>query len=291
MELELVYDYKNIDILRKSFNNLSQNTFGINFEEWYQKELWNDKYECYSIKVDNKIVSNASVSKYQFIINGKIKNALQIGTVMTDKEYQKKGLAKQIMNFILKKFENEYDILYLFANNSVADFYPKFGFKRIKQFQLYSTEKIEKSNKFLFQRLNMDNLSDLFLLKKIGLNRLPNSKNFDVINGYEIMFWYCLNVFRDNIYYDDKEDVLVIYTIDNNTLNIHDIILRKNKNYREIIASIITDEIKEISFDFNFDSNNIELDQRILDEDDNILFFKGDLDETIKIIHPITSHA
>jgi hypothetical protein len=93
MKFELIYNYKDNEILRKSFNGLSQNIFEINFEEWFQKKLWNDKYECYSIKMGNKIISNVSVNKLKFIVNGEIKSALQIGTVMTSKEYRKKGLS------------------------------------------------------------------------------------------------------------------------------------------------------------------------------------------------------
>lgn len=291
MELELVFNYKENEALRKSFNELSQSTFGINFEEWYQKKLWNDKYECYSIKVGNRIVSNASVNKYQFIINGEKKTALQIGTVMTSQEYKGKGMAKKIMNFILEKFEKEYDIIYLFANNSVAKFYPKFGFEKIKQFQIYSTEKIEIDSKYKFRKLDMDNLEDISILKNIGMNRIHNSSKFDVIDGYEIMFWYCLNVFRDNIYYDEREEIIVIYTADENILNIHDIVLTEKKDYREIIESLVTKGIKEISFNFNIDADNIDLKERVVDEDDNILFMKGKYSKELKVIHPLTSHA
>jgi GNAT superfamily N-acetyltransferase len=291
MKFELVYNYKENEALRKSFNELSQNTFGINFEEWYQKKLWNDKYECYSIKMGNKIVSNASVSKFQFIINGEKKTALQIGTVMTDEEFKGKGLAKQIMNFILEKFEKEYDIIYLFANNSVAEFYPKFGFEKITQFQIYSTEKIETNTKFKFRKLDMNNLDDISILRKVGVNRIHNSSKFDVINGYEVMFWYCLNVFRDNIFYDENEKIIVIYTVAGNKLNIHDIVLTEKKNYKEIVGSIVTDEVKEVSFNFNMDVDNLEIKERAVDEDNNILFIKGKYSKDLKIIHPITSHA
>ncbi len=291
MKTEMVYNYKENEALRKSFNELSQDTFGINFEEWYQKKLWNDKYECYSIKVGEKIVSNASVNKFQFIINGEKKSALQIGTVMTREAYKGMGMAKQIMNFVLEKFENEYDIIYLFANNSVREFYPKFGFEKIKQFQIYSTEKFETNTRFKFRKLDMDNLDDVSILKDLGINRICNSSKFDVINGYEVMFWYCLNVFRDNIYYDESEKVIVIYAINRHVLNIRDIVLTEQKNYREIVESLVTDEVKEVSFDFNMDVNNIELKERVVDEDDNILFIKGKYSKELKIIHPMTSHA
>lgn len=291
MELELIFSYKENEILRKSFNELSQKTFGINFEEWYQKKLWTNHYECYSIKLGDKILANASVNKYEFIINGEKKKALQIGTVMTDEESRGKGLSKKILNFILDKFENEYEIIYLFANNSVATFYPKFGFKKVKQFQKFSTDKFEKNKKYNLKKLNMNNNSDIDLLRKIGSNRISKSSKFDVMNGHEVMFWYCLNVFRDNIYCDAKEELLLIYSIEDDKLLIHDISSTQPKDYRDIIGSIISNEIKEVSFDFNLESSNIDLKERHVDDDDDILFIKGYFDDNIKVIHPLTSHA
>lgn len=290
-KMELIFDYKNSEELRKSFNELSQNSFGINFEEWFQKKLWNDKYECYSIKAEGKIVSNASVNKFKFLIKGEEKKALQIGTVMTHEAYRNKGMAKEIMNFIMEKFKKEYDVIYLFANNSVLDFYPKFGFRKMGQKQLYTNEKIEKNSIYNFRKLDMDNMEDIALLKETAINRIPNAMSFDVICGHEVLFWYCLNVFRDNIYYDEKEKVVVIFTVEDDKLNIHDIVLRDKKDCREIIGSLTSENINEISFDFNIEADNIDILEKDADDDDNILFVKGDLDEDISFIHPVTAHA
>ena len=63
MNLEMVFNYKDNDILRQSFDQLARKTFGISFEKWYQKGLWRDSYVCYSYKDIDKIVANVSVTK------------------------------------------------------------------------------------------------------------------------------------------------------------------------------------------------------------------------------------
>lgn len=289
--MELVFNYKNNDTLRKSFNDLAQKTFGISFEEWYEKGLWENKYECYSIVEGDKIISNLSVNKLKFLIDGKEKTALQIGTVMTDEKERNMGLSKKLMEFVLEKFEKEYDIIYLFANDTVLHFYPKFGFRKMTQRQISISEKIEKNSIYNFRKLDMDNLDDLTILKKSGTNRIPNARNFDVVNGYEILFWYCLNVFRDNVYYDEKNEVLVIYSYDGDALNIHDIVLGKKQDYKKIIGSIIGEDTKVINLDFNLEANNIEFVEKVIEDENNTLFVKGLLDEKIKFVHPITAHA
>ena len=291
MEFELIYNYKDDSKLRKSFNDLSREIFGIDFEEWYEKGFWEDRYECFSIKAGDRIVSNASVNKLDFIVDGERKRALQIGTVMTHENYRGKGLARKLMDFILERFQGEYDIIYLFANRSVVNFYPKFGFTRVKQGQLFSTEKIQGNNRYNFRKLNMDDPEDISILRRIAESSVTNSSSFHIEGGHEILYWYCLNVFRDNIWYDEEEDLIVIYTLYNNNLNIHDMIMTKKKNYREIIGSIVKEDIGEIVFDFSLETENLEVRERTVEDDEDVLFVRGDLDRDTTLIHPVTSHA
>jgi hypothetical protein len=46
------YDFKDQDEYRASFNRLSKLVFGIDFEAWYQKGAWDDRYNCHSIVAD-----------------------------------------------------------------------------------------------------------------------------------------------------------------------------------------------------------------------------------------------
>lgn len=52
---------------------------------------------------------------------------------MTHPNYRGQGLAKNLLNHVIAKYEDQYDFLYLFANDTVLDFYPKFGFERIEE--------------------------------------------------------------------------------------------------------------------------------------------------------------
>jgi len=130
---ELVSDYRNNESLKESFNALAIRTFELDFRGWYNKNYWNDKYIPYSFLDEDKIIANASVNKMSIIINGKTYRAIQIGTVMTDENYRNQGLAKQLMQHIMKQHENTCDFIYLFANDTVLDFYPKFDFTRLNE--------------------------------------------------------------------------------------------------------------------------------------------------------------
>jgi hypothetical protein len=73
-EYRLVSNFKNDDKLRTSFNKLTENTFGFNFEKWHEYGYWSDNYIPYSLVDKNEnVVSNISVNIIDFIILGEIK--------------------------------------------------------------------------------------------------------------------------------------------------------------------------------------------------------------------------
>ena len=132
---EIMKGYQKDDKLRNSFNALALETFHLNFEDWYQNGFWRENYIPYSIVIDGKVVANVSVNLTDMMYDGEIKKFIQLGTVMTAKEFRNQGLIRQIMREIEADYKDKVDGMYLFANDSVLDFYPKFGFKESREYQ------------------------------------------------------------------------------------------------------------------------------------------------------------
>ena len=128
--MELIKNYRDNEMLRKSFNALAMKTYGLDFEDWYQNGYWGEAYTPYSIVEEGKIVANVSVNTMDFILDGSRKHVIQLGTVMTDEAYRKKGYSRMLMEEVEKDYAGKTEGIYLFANDSVLDFYPKFGFER-----------------------------------------------------------------------------------------------------------------------------------------------------------------
>jgi len=87
--------------IRLSFNELSQKTFGLSFEKWYQDGCWQDAYIPHVLIHNDKVVSNISVNIIDLEIQGQPKRYIQIGTVMTDCKYRNRGLSRKLMEKIL----------------------------------------------------------------------------------------------------------------------------------------------------------------------------------------------
>ena len=133
--MELMKNYRHNDSLRQSFNKLTEMTFGFNFENWYRLGYWREDYVPYSMVDDGVVVANVSVNHTDFLLEGKTVRLIQLGTVMTHPEYRNRGLIRQIMDAIEADYAGSVDGVYLFANDEVLEFYPKFGFRRGREWQ------------------------------------------------------------------------------------------------------------------------------------------------------------
>ncbi len=222
--LILISDYKDNHEYRSSFNRLAGLVFGIDFEPWYQAGFWNERYLCCSYAADKEVVSNVSVNMMELVIDGEIKKAVQIGTVMTHPDYRKKGLSAALINYALDKYRTGADLVYLFANESAAGFYPTFGFKEAREASFELIPKHSDKNHAGLRKLDINDEKDFSILKRLAFNRTPVSNKLGVINDSHLIMFYCLNYYADNIYYSDCLDTAFIYTIENDALYLYDIL-------------------------------------------------------------------
>ncbi|MCM3135729.1 GNAT family N-acetyltransferase [Paenibacillus polysaccharolyticus] len=286
-------DFKNNDTLRKSFFELAASTFDIHFENWYQHGCWGEGYIPFSFVDGDQIIANASVNILELVIHGEKKKAIQIGTVMTHPDYRGKGLSASLMNKILEEYENKYDLMYLFANESVLDFYPKFGFKPLEE-HLFSIDfhcsanPLESAN---LRKLDVTDTEDLHLIRQFASQRLPVSKRFATDHTPGIFMFYCLNVFNDDIYYLENQKVIVIYQKENSNINLFDVVSLNEINMKDILNTIADGDTEKVTFHFTPDEDNdMDLKSTVTNEG---LFVKnhGDNLYPVHVKHPITSIA
>jgi predicted N-acetyltransferase YhbS len=291
-ELHFMKDYKDNEILRKSFNELATMIFGIHFEEWYQKGFWNNRYIPCSYLDGDKVVANVSVNLLDLVIDGEKKNAIQLGTVMTHPDYRKRGLSARLMNKVLEEYENQYDFMYLFANQTVLDFYPKFGFNSVNEYQYsmtYTPSQVEMTG---VRKLDGHNADDVQFIFQFVSERKSVSERFGTVNAHGILMFYCMYVFNDDIYYLEREDVIVIYKKDNKQLDIFDVISKKYIHINEILSKIAVGDIEKIVFHYMPDDKGINAESTIYHGSD-VLFVRANGNQLFpsKIKHPITSQA
>ena len=229
----LIKQIKDNKPLRKSFNSLAQKTFGITFEEWYQHGFWTDRYIPYVFVKESRVIANVSVNLIHIMDQGKCRRYIQLGTVMTDKDYRRLGLAKLLMNEVIKDWKDQCDGIYLFANETALEFYPKFSFIKTMEYQ-YSFSVQPKTGDFY--KLDMTQHKNHALLQHYYSLGNPLS-DFTLKDNFELLMFYCLNDLKDCVYYSKQLDLIMIAQEEENTLLCYDILGRTDASLEEIIAS------------------------------------------------------
>ncbi|HAM1652133.1 TPA: GNAT family N-acetyltransferase [Listeria monocytogenes] len=291
MNYEMISDYKDNKMYRDSFNKLAESTFDINFEEWFRSGFWNDKYVCYSYIDNNEVISNVSINKMNLIYQGENYSALQIGTVMTHPNYRGQGLAKNLLNHVIAKYEDQYDFLYLFANDTVLDFYPKFGFERIEEssFTIDACNLKKKASKL--KKLNPDNKTDFQLISRIVSERAPLSNILDVKESEDLLMFYVLIALKNELYYLEELDVIVLMEQEGTDLYVLDILSTKKLDVVEVLSYLSTKKIETIHLLFTPEKSKY-IDAAYIIETEDMLFVRPNvLTSENYFLFPATSHA
>lgn len=285
---EFISDYKHDKELRISFEALAQKTFGIRFEEWYQLGFWREAYIPYSIMDGRRIISNVSVNKMSFDCNGRRKFFLQLGTVMTDTEFRGKGLNRLLIERILADYKDICDGIYLFANDSVLDYYPKFGFEKAAEYQ-YSKKVRNTGEKRAVQWPMTDKSSYAYMEERIRKSWKNSLFEMDNVGLY---LFYLTYFMKNSVYYIEELKTYVIAEEEEGTLFLHQVISEQEAELDRIIAAF-GKNITKIVLGFTPLSSK-GFDREELKEEDTTLFILGKGWEEFRkgqLRFPALSHA
>lgn len=291
-ELQIIQDYFENDIYRRSFNDLARATFGLDFEEWYKKKYFKGKYTCYSYVADDQVIANISANEMQVVIKGEVKKAIQLGTVMTREDCRGNGLAGKLMKYVLKIYENKCDFIYLFANDTVLEFYPKFGFKKVIEANYtLGTDRVDKKEGTIIE-LQVGTSFTNTLIDRLIQKRVPISKTWGIVEDTWPLEVYCKEGFKDNLYYIKEDDLIVIGGRKDGILHLYDVISATPFNLDHIVEKFIEEEDKQILFHFVPELETYKATCTYVERTDDTLFIKGiKLDEAYEVLFPMISHT
>lgn len=286
MNYTYVTNYKDDNLKRASFNALTNQVFGFDFEDWYQKGFWGDKYIPHSLMDQDKIIANISVSLMDYTIGNTKKRYVQLGTVMTDKDYRGQGLGRWLMERVLTTYKDQVEAIYLFGNDSVLDYYTKFGFCKSLEYRCERSITSHVAGDFvkIQDPSKEDQLRYLEYIKKA----VPNDGMF--MDNYGLMtFW---TAHMNNIYYSPSLDAYVDATVEDNILHLNAIVAPHQVDVHKVIDSFGHQATKAI---LGFTPRTFEgFDVHKYHEEDCTLFYIGDDLKRIEkdqLRFPVHSHA
>lgn len=295
-EYQYCTNYKNDENLRNSFYSLTRRIWNFDFKKWYNSGYWEDNCLLYSLLDGNKMVSHITVSVIDFIVLDENKRFVQLGTVSTDEDYRKQGLNKFLLKKVLQEWNDKSDLIYLYANDQVLDYYPRFGFTSINEYQAIKKTAFKTNHSFDVRKINLDNPQDHKLLYDKAKNAVALFQISMVDNAGLIMF-YCNYFdkfsFKENLFYIKSLDAIVVAEYKESDLILYDILSTQKVEIDDIINAMATDRIENTIMHF-IPINNEGYEIKLLKEEDTTLFVLGnnkDLLEKNKLIFPILSHT
>lgn len=282
-------NYRENPILRKSFNELARETFFLDFEDWYQNGYWKDNYIPYSIIENDTVISNASANIMEFDYLGSVKKYIQIGTVMTKETYRNQGLNRILIEEIIKDYKDKVDGIFLFANDSVLNYYPKFSFKKGVEYQ-YS-KRVQNKTESVIKKVAMNSKKDWAILEKAIGTSVSNGK-FEMKQNVNLVMFYITKFIRESVYYIEKQDAYVIADIDGDELILYNIFSKKPVDIDQTIEAF-GKGIQSVALEFTpFHTEGFTISE--LHKENTTLFLLGkDFEEfnERKVMFPELSHT
>lgn len=261
--------YEKDPALRQSFNALAEETFGLNFENWYQSGFWQGDYVPYSLILDGQVVANVSLNRTDMVIHGEEKRLYQLGTVMTRQGYRGRGYIRSIMAEIEKDIADA-DGVYLFANDSVLSFYPKFGFQKAREY-VYSKDLAQAGT------CRMEQMPMACPRQWHSLQRAMEASTFpaacQMVHNPGLIFFYVTQFMQECVYYCPDLNTWVIGEIEDGALTLHCVFTHEAVSLEDVLAAFGS-RIRSVTLGFT-PENPAGYTCRELREEDTTFFVKG----------------
>ncbi len=275
--------------IRRSFNELAGRVFDLDFEPWYQSGWWGDGYQPYALVADGQVVANASFSLMTLSWRGRTLRLGQIGTVMTHPDWRGKGCSGWLMKRILDDWQDRCDALFLFGNDSVVNFYPKFGFKPAHEYEWLRPSPVRSGSS---RKLDMELAADRERLLERHRAGNPFAALSLQSNPGMIMF-YCSQFMRNHIHWDEAHQAVVIAEPTDDGLLIYDIFGGHGYGLDAILAAISPETAGIIRFGFTpLDTDSCRMRERKEEDSTFFVLARGEsLFDQHQLMIPLLAHT
>lgn len=218
------------------------------FRRWYELGGWNEDYASFAIADGPDIVANASLQRMNIVLRGQPVTGWQLGAVGVLPHWRGRGLQRQTMHRLLSSVDDK-DIVFLFANDTVLDFYPLFGFRRVIE-SVFAAEYDVKPASEPLRALSIDRAEDRALLARVAATAAPTTQEFGARDYPGVLLWYWANFYDGCFYYCEAEDAIIVAEHDGATLRICDVLARALFDLGSYLPRVTKNAAQRIEFGF-----------------------------------------
>jgi GNAT superfamily N-acetyltransferase len=246
---------------------------GRTFSAWGARGGWVDGYDVIAVVVDDQIVSTLGRQSMRYVINGEARNGYQIGAVATHADHRNRGLARLLMNKFLGKLDAPDQPVILFANPSVLDFYPRFGFRRLAQTGFIGHIDVRPAGT-LAPSLDLTRPTDRAWLADHCARASFIGQRFAARDYYPPLLFHLTRQPR-TAFRLDLFGAVVIVQHDGDRLLIQDLLATRPFRLMDALPHVCAQAVRTLEFGFHPEAWWPDAESQALDDDGSPLFARG----------------
>ena len=227
--------------------------------------------------VDNQIISTVGRAAMRYVITGKMRKGYQLGAVATHADHRKRGLARLLMNKVLSELDAPDQPVILFANPSVLDFYPRFGFRRLAQARFIVHVDLRPASA-LAPSLDLARPTDRAWLADHCARAIAIGQRFAAGDYYPAMLYHLTHRPR-TILRLDLFGAVVIVRQDGDRLLLEDLLPTRRFRLTDALPHVCAQPVRTLEFGFHPEAWWPDAESQTLDDDGAALFARGEAAE------------
>lgn len=216
------------------------------FEEWIEWGCWDDAYTAFVAFDDDTPVANVSRTRMRLLVDGMERCGWQLGAVCTRPEYRGRGLGRRLLDSALAGCGS--DPVLLFANPTVRDFYPRFGFVPREEW-VFEAAFAAAPSATPAPTLDSSDPAVRARIRRLAAVGSPATQRFGARGHGDIALWYLANGYIPAPR-EPQPGTLVFCTRQDDCLQVHEVLSDGAVDLAALIPTLIDSPIRRLRFDF-----------------------------------------
>ncbi len=243
------------------------------FRPWAERGGWQPGYEIFVIERDCEILSTVGRQSMRLVVEGRERSGYQLGAVATRADHRNQGLSRRLLTWLLDQDDAATRPVILFGNQSVLDFYPRFGFAPITQRRFAAPVSIEPVADRV-PTIDLGEAADRDRLAGLCSRARAPGTVFSARDYYPALLWLLTYKPRP-VFWLDEVDAALVATTENDRLVLHDVIATRPFDLGKVLPRLVVGPVRMLEFGFGPEDWWPSASPFTIDETDSPFFVRG----------------